>query len=165
MAPEVTDALDGAHSSREAAPVIDAVPSLFVYGTLQHPPVLRRLLGRVPSMVDATLGGHRAAPLAGRVYPGLVVDPTSRAPGRVLTDVHDDEVATLDVFEGPEYERVDVVVDVTGRPAPCQAWLLSGPSARLVEPGHWSFAGFLLDGVDSFLGGAEPGGVHPGSGS
>lgn len=38
--------------------MVHPVPSLFGYGTLQHPPVLHRLLGRVPEM------------LAGDVHPG-----------------------------------------------------------------------------------------------
>ena len=125
---------------------------LFVYGTLQHPPLLARLLGRVPRSVAAELTGHRAAPLTGRVYPGLVVDAAHTAPGRLLLDVSDEEVDLLDAFQGPEYERVGVMVRTSdGEEAPAEAWLLTGPSSRLAEPGAWSLERFLAEGVHHFL--------------
>ena len=141
------------------------MPVLFVYGTLQHPPVLLRLLGRVPEMLTAELPDHRAAPLEDRVYPGLVADPGARAHGRVLTDVDQRELATLDAFEGPEYDRIDVVAEVDGRPVPCQAWLLVGPSAQYAQRGTWSLERFVLEDAGAFLGGAVAGDVHPGAGS
>ena len=144
-----------------------AVPArsgLFVYGTLQHPPLLARLLGRVPPSVAAELVGHRAAPLTGRVYPGLVVDAAHTAPGRLLLDVTDEEVAVLDTFEGPEYERVGVVVRTSEGEVPAEAWLLTGPSSRLAEPGAWSLERFLAEGVHGFLDDSSAGASHPGAG-
>ena len=99
---------------------------LFVYGTLQHPPLLARLLGRVPTMTPARLPGHRAAPLTGRVYPGLVVDRAGEAGGRIF-DATEAEVTILDAFEGSEYRRTDVVASTDAGAVPCQAWLLEGP--------------------------------------
>lgn len=139
--------------------------SLFVYGTLQHPPLLARLLGRVPDAMPAELPDHRAAPLTGRVYPGLVRDDGAVAVGRLLVGLSADEVAALDVFEGPEYERVPVVARVEGREVPCEAWLLTGPSARLAAAGAWSFERFLADHAGDFLGGSSAGSAHPGAGS
>ena len=138
--------------------------SLFVYGTLRHPPLLARLLGRVPESAPAELAGHRAAPLAGRAYPGLVLDADQTAVGRLLLGVTDRELALLDAFEGPEYERVGVVVRTAGGEVRAEAWLLTGPSARLAEPGAWSFERFLAEDVDAFLGRSAAGEPHPGAG-
>lgn len=140
------------------------VTLLFVYGTLQHPPLLARLLGRVPEGRPATLAGHRAAPIDGRVYPGLVADEDASTSGRLL-DVTDEELAVLDAFEGHEYERVSVAVRVDGIEAPAEAWLLTGPSRRLVRTGHWSFERFLLTDVEPFLDRSAPGEAHPGAGA
>jgi gamma-glutamylcyclotransferase (GGCT)/AIG2-like uncharacterized protein YtfP len=137
------------------------VHTVFVYGTLQHPPLLHRLLGRVPASVPAELTGHRAAPLAGRAYPGLVRDEGGVAPGRLLVDLTDDDLVVLDAFEGPEYERIGVVATVDGADVPADAWLLTGPSRRLAEAGQWSLERFLAEDVESFLGRSVPGGHHP----
>jgi gamma-glutamylcyclotransferase (GGCT)/AIG2-like uncharacterized protein YtfP len=137
---------------------------LFVYGTLQHPPLLGRLIGRVPEMTPAELPRHRAAPLTGRVYPGLLRDDGATAAGRLLLDVADDEVAVLDAFEGPEYRRAAVVATTSGGDVPCEVWLLTGPSSRLALPGSWSFERFLADDVSAFLGGSVAGQPHPGAG-
>ena len=135
--------------------------TVFVYGTLQHPPLLHRLLGRVPASVPAELAGHRAAPLAGRPYPGLVRDDGHVARGRIIIDLSDDDLATLDAFEGPEYGRIGVVATVDGGDVPADAWLLIGPSRRLAAPGQWSLERFLAEDVDDFLGRSVPGRRHP----
>ena len=138
---------------------------LFVYGTLQHEPLLERLLGRVPASRPATLPAHRAAPLTGRAYPGLVVDEVAVAPGR-LVDVTAAEVAVLDRFEGDQYTRTPVVaVDDEGEAVACEAWLLTGASRRLVADGAWDLDRFLARDVDAFLDGSTAGGPHPGAGS
>lgn len=149
------------------------VPKLFVYGTLQHPPVIGALLGRVPEATAAMIDGYRAAPLRGRVFPGLVVDPASKAVGHVI-EVSDSEVDVLDRFEGEQYERVAVRATPTdGRGADANAgpttieagaWLLTGSSASLAESGVWSLKQFVLDGADSFVRGSTAGSAHPGAG-
>lgn len=137
---------------------------LFVYGTLQHRPLLQRLLGREPEPVAARLAGHRAAPLSGRAYPGLVVDGGSTAPGRLI-EVTEDEAAVLDHFEGPEYERTTLnVMTEDGTEVRCGVWLLTGSSRRLTRAGAWSLERFLAHDVDPFLGGSAAGDPHPGAG-
>lgn len=79
------------------------MPPLFVYGTLRFPAVLRELLGRVPAMTPARAEGWRVAALDGRVYPGLVPGPGS-ADGLLLHGLTPAERATLDAYEGPEYQ-------------------------------------------------------------
>ncbi len=140
------------------------MPVLFVYGTLQHEPLLERLLGRVPASRPARLPGHRAAPLVGRAYPGLVHDAHTVARGRVL-DVTSSEVSVLDRFEGTEYERVQVVALDDHGEVECEAWLLTGASRRLVADGAWDLERFLAHDVHDFLGGSRSGAPHPGAGS
>ena len=140
----------------------DGGTTLFVYGTLQHPPLLDRLLGRVPSLRPATLAGHRAARLAGRAYPGLVVEAAASAPGAVLA-VTRDELEVLDVFEGDQYERVVVTASTADGPVEAHAWRLRTRHADLALDDDWSLADFLAHDVAAFLGGSRRGGRHPGS--
>lgn len=109
------------------------MPTLFVYGTLQHPDLLRSLIGAHGALRPARLPGYRAAPLRGRVYPGLVPLPDAGAEGDLgagpdagpdagaaghLVDVDEAAVGILDAFEGDQYRRVAVdalELDTPGR--------------------------------------------------
>ncbi len=129
---------------------------LFVYGTLQHPPVLERLLGRVPSLVPAVVDGWQAVALRGRVYPGLVPAAGASAHGHVL-EVDDDELAVLDRFEGPQYERITV----TAGDADACAWRLRDEHLHLGLGRDWDLAGFVTEDAGAFLGASRPGDEHP----
>lgn len=138
--------------------------ALFVYGTLQHGPLLERLLGRAPDATPATLVGHRAAPLSGRAYPGLLDESGSLAEGLLIL-VTEAEASVLDRFEGAEYERRSVTVTVgSDELVPAEAWVLTGASRRLAGPGAWDLSRFLATDVDAFLDGSTSGDTHPGAG-
>lgn len=135
-----------------------AVHRLFVYGTLQHPPLLGHLLGRVPDLRPAVVSGWRAARLRGRVYPGLV--PGGWARGHVL-EVDATELEVLDAFEGPQYERVDVVATVDGEQLAALAWRLREEHTLLALADDWDLDRFVADDAHVFLGGSRRGEEHP----
>jgi Gamma-glutamyl cyclotransferase, AIG2-like len=78
--------------------------SLFTYGTLLFPEVLQALIGRVPQRQMTSAPGWRVAAVRDRVYPGLVAAPDSIAPGRLVTELTEDEWRLIDDFEGDRYE-------------------------------------------------------------
>lgn len=78
--------------------------SLFTYGTLLFPEVLRALIGRVPQSQAASVTGWRVAALKNRTYPGLVAAPDGIAHGRLLTGLSGHEWRLLDNFEDRKYE-------------------------------------------------------------
>jgi gamma-glutamylcyclotransferase (GGCT)/AIG2-like uncharacterized protein YtfP len=110
---------------------------LFVYGTLQFPPVLGAVIGRVPAMVPATLSGWRAAALPGRVYPGLVPAAGGRAVGQVLSALTAGDWARLDHFEGDAYDRRELPLDGGGR-----AWAYVWQDAAGAAAHDWDPARF-----------------------
>lgn len=117
---------------------------LFAYGSLQFPEVLRPLLGRVPDSTPAALPGWRAAPLAGRLYPGLVPDASATAPGLLLTGLTARERRLLDVFEGDEYLPRSLPL-AGGRPVWTYVW-----RGGDVLDGTWSAAGFRVRHLAEF---------------
>jgi gamma-glutamylcyclotransferase (GGCT)/AIG2-like uncharacterized protein YtfP len=135
------------------------VACVFAYGTLQHPPLLEQLLGRRPALRPATLLGWRAAPLRGRAYPGLLpgAGPTR---GHVL-EVAPAELAVLDRFEGPQYERIEVRVHVERELTAAWAWRLRGEHAHLAGDGEWDLDRFVARDAGTFLGGSRAGEEHP----
>lgn len=132
---------------------------LFVYGTLQHPRLLEHLLGRRPPLRPAVLPGWRAARLRGRVYPGLL--PGGGPAAGHLVEVEDRELDVLDRFEGPQYERVAVVVECGGDPVEVWAWRLREEHVALADDADWDLAAFVARDADVFLGGSRPGEEHP----
>lgn len=114
-------------------------PELFVYGTLVLDDVIRTLIDRVPASQDTSAPGWRAARLSGLPYPGLIADHEGEAPGRVYTDLSEDEWAVLDAFEDPRYVVRPVKLH-QGRRALAYVW----PGEALAQ----SWAVNSLDGDD-----------------
>lgn len=133
---------------------------LFVYGTLRHPPLIEGLVGRAVSPTPATLAGHRAAPMRGRAYPGLVVDAGAETVG-ALVEVDDHGLAVLDHFEGDEYTRTAVTVTTADGRVDAEAYLLTGPTIALAGAGSWSFDEFVGGEADRWVHVAQPGTHHP----
>jgi len=84
---------------------------LFVYGTLKQEALLRRLLGKVPPAVDASLDHYRRYRLRGRPYPGIRYRRHDRVDGRLLSGLSLAQLRILDRYEGGEYRRTRVRVN------------------------------------------------------
>ncbi len=140
---------------------VPVVHVLFAYGTLQHPPLLERLLGRRPPTRPAVLRGWRAARLRARAYPGLVACDRATTRG-VVIEVDDRELAVLDAFEGSLYRRAKVRPRVAGDPVEAEAWVLLPGGPELVLDEDWSLERFLAHDAEGFVAGSVAGRHHPG---
>ena len=151
--------------------------SVFVYGTLTSPQVVRILLGRnVPAMIPARLDGHSRHPVINRVYPGMLKSPaadgkTCFVNGCILADVTPKELELLDWFEADEYERQIVQVhtlpvgdddnknnDVAGITNPVGAIISaetyiwkSHLADKLKREEDWSYENFVEKHLESYL--------------
>jgi gamma-glutamylcyclotransferase (GGCT)/AIG2-like uncharacterized protein YtfP len=99
---------------------------LFAYGTLQDPDVLGAVLGRpveVTRLSQAQALGFAVVTYPGRVYPALVTSPGATALGTLVDRLSADDFAVLDAFEGEEYRRATITINVTGSPIPAFAYL------------------------------------------
>jgi gamma-glutamylcyclotransferase (GGCT)/AIG2-like uncharacterized protein YtfP len=99
---------------------------LFVYGTLQDADILSAVLGRPTDMTSlrpATAPGYRAVAYPGRVYPALVAAAADNAPGLLLEDLSEADIALLDAFEGEEYGRQTIAVNAGGALHKADAYL------------------------------------------
>lgn len=99
---------------------------LFVYGTLQDRDILGAVLGRIVDPVrlrPATAPGFRAVTYPGRVYPALAPHPGDAAPGLVIDGLDQLDFRVLDAFEGAEYRRARITVQVDGVQCPADAYL------------------------------------------
>lgn len=112
---------EGGASAAQGADVL-----VFAYGTLLDERVQRRIIGRpVPSLPDTLVGYSKAAlRLRHGVYAIAVPDDAGRIEGGVL-HVTPRELELMDLYEGPQYERVQVEL-ASGK----KAWVYRVPERR-----------------------------------
>ncbi|HEV2439408.1 MAG TPA: gamma-glutamylcyclotransferase family protein [bacterium] len=103
---------------------------IFVYGTLQDERLVERLLGRRPPWQPAVLEGYCRMLDASIGYP--VVHPLAGASvdGRLLEAIDPAALAALDAYEGGDYRRVTVRVQISdGRTVDAYAYVPVRPPA------------------------------------
>ncbi len=126
----------------------------FTYGSLMWADIMARVCGREFASEPAALAGHARHPVRGEDYPGLRPAPGGLVPGRLYRDVDAAAWARLDAFEGPEYERVDVVVALAdGGTLPAQVYRFRTEFAQRLLPGDWDVAAFEREGRARFVAG------------
>lgn len=123
----------------------DQGESLFVYGSLQFPDVLRVLLGRVPPLVAATVEGWHVTALPDVVYPGLLPGggPTK---GFVLVDLSREDWKIVDAFEDPIYDLTPLDMADGGT-----AWAYTCPLASASPSGPWDPREFAERHLSAYL--------------
>lgn len=115
------------------------------------PAVWAGVVGRAASSAPATLPGYAALALRDEPYPGLVPRPGVETPGRLYRDLDEDAWEALDAFEGPEYERWQVVVRVGETPVAAQAYLLCPHARERLSTELWDAAAFASRNLDEFV--------------
>jgi hypothetical protein len=118
-----------------------AVPTLFAYGTLREPLLLQGVLGHSLdglALRPAMAPGFRTVFYPGRIYPALVEAAGETAEGVAVDGLSAADLQVLDLFEGNEYGRRAIALDVGGRAVVAEFyWPVAaiGPDATA-----WSFA-------------------------
>jgi gamma-glutamylcyclotransferase (GGCT)/AIG2-like uncharacterized protein YtfP len=99
--------------------------TLFAYGTLRFPELIRHLIGRVPDQADAVLNGYVRFRIRHADYPGIFARPGSQVDGTVFSGITPEEWRTLDEYESDLYLRQPVTVMLTnGSRRQAQAYVL-----------------------------------------
>ena len=105
----------------------------FFYGTLCHPPLLERVLGRSVELHPARLPDHAVHWAAGHSFPMILARPGAVAEGRLVRGLSATDVARLDFYEGGfAYHAHDVRVGTEGEMVTARVFL---PDPGLLEPG------------------------------
>ena len=126
--------------------------SVFAYGTLLFPEVMRRVIGRNPPSQQATLEGFARFLIRGESFPGIVGDPASRTHGLLFAGVRPNELASLDAYEGDLYVRRQVSVALQGGGAADAVVYVVAPSLRdQVSELSWDPERFAAEGLQAFI--------------
>ncbi len=120
--------------------------NVFAYGTLMLPEIMRALLGRVPQGEAVQLTGYARHPILGEPYPGVIAAQDSVVYGILWRDIAATEIALLDAWEGPYYERRRIVVQprssASGPAIEAFAWVVPDERAAVLGEGEWAETDF-----------------------
>jgi gamma-glutamylcyclotransferase (GGCT)/AIG2-like uncharacterized protein YtfP len=101
--------------------------ALFCYGTLEFPPIMRAVAGRLFPALPARLHGYRRLGVKGEVYPGIVAAVGAAVTGTLYDGLAPADLRVLDAYEDGIYRRRLLRVrDAAGRLR--AAWVYIVPS-------------------------------------
>ncbi|HVL58850.1 MAG TPA: gamma-glutamylcyclotransferase family protein [Burkholderiaceae bacterium] len=127
-----------------------ATRCVFTYGSLMYDAVWEHVVGGRYRRSAAVLDGWRRLRVLDEAYPALVPGAGGRVGGVLYHDVEPQDLQRLDAFEGPEYDRVEVTVQLDdGRRCAAQVyrWIARD---RLI-PLEWDPEWFEREGMAPFL--------------
>ncbi|AWB32545.1 gamma-glutamylcyclotransferase family protein [Orrella marina] len=124
--------------------------NVFAYGSLMFPGVMQDLLGHPVQGHAVTLAGWSRHALSFRVYPGAVpAMSTSQIEGVVWQDLSDEDLRILDGFEGDEYLRCQVSLELPAGDT-VKAWIYQWKDISLLL-GNWDVQRFAANELETFV--------------
>lgn len=116
----------------------------FFFGTLRHLPLLEVVLGRAPRGCEAVLHDHAVHWVRDQPFPMLVPRPGAMAPGLLVSDLTEDEVARLDYYEGG-FDYATRPMQVSTPEGARLAMVYFTPEARWPQGALWSLEDWARD--------------------
>jgi len=125
---------------------------LFVYGTLEIPQVVKKLLGTVPIAQPAILQDYARFLLINRDYPGIVRQTGQQVEGILYRGVTPKHLRILDRYEDDIYQRCTVKL-ITEESNTEQAWAYVIPDRykHLLTQAPWNKNQFVKLHLKRFL--------------
>lgn len=125
---------------------------LFTYGSLMCPEIMERVSGLRLISRPAILPEYQRSRLHNLEYPGIFPSRPASVDGILYLDVPPVALQRLDDFEGDQYRRQEVVVNLDDdRRITAMTYVLEIASQTLVTGEPWDFALFLTSGKEHFL--------------
>ncbi|HEX4842300.1 MAG TPA: gamma-glutamylcyclotransferase family protein [Limnobacter sp.] len=122
---------------------------VFVYGSLMYLPVWGQVVQGTYACKNATLLGHARYAVPGETYPATVAQKNGQVNGLLWMHVNMQDMARLDAFEGPEYQRQTVTVHADGVALEAQTYIWRAP--ELLDGALWEVSKFEAEGLLLFL--------------
>ena len=126
--------------------------NLFVYGTLMVPRLMRAITGCRFSHACAILKGYARYGVRNAIYPGLIPEQAASTTGLVYSDMDARSGRLLDAFEGGEYRRQEVTVEVAGAGVVLAETYVFKPAFRhLLSDADWDLEEFRNIHIETYL--------------
>lgn len=116
------------------------------------PQIMERVCGLHAISRSATLHHFRRSRLHHLDYPGIFTHKNASVPGLLYLDLPTPALRRLDDFEGDQYVRQEVDVELDdGHYLSAMTFVLQPHCQTLVTGEEWDFAAFLHSAKDRFL--------------
>ncbi len=117
-------------------------PRVFVYGTLMVPEIVRAVLAESFVGKAARLPGYARYRMRGVVYPGVVAAAESEVIGLLYEPVSAQHWRLLDAYEGEQYQRRVVQVQVGEAVVQAGCYVVAPESFSLLTESPWDLEEF-----------------------
>jgi gamma-glutamylcyclotransferase (GGCT)/AIG2-like uncharacterized protein YtfP len=118
--------------------------NLFVYGTLLSNKIWKSIVNREYSSDSAVLKGYARKKVKGKNYPGLIEQDGSVVEGKIYYDISEEDFRKLDAYEGEEYARTKVSVQLSsGKSIESFTYLFKKEYFGKLTKSEWALTGFL----------------------
>ncbi|KAI8904934.1 hypothetical protein DFJ77DRAFT_479824 [Powellomyces hirtus] len=134
----------------KAKPTDGGPRPIFCYGTLMHPVIYLKVVGKseMPKREAAILKRFRRRKVLHQAYPAIASGDADDQVEGYLVHVQAEDIALLDLFESDDYERITVTVHLcsstesdASQEADVYVWRKS--KSRLSENEDWSYEKFV----------------------
>lgn len=126
---------------------------LFIYGTLCDREVSEAVLGRsilVQDMIPCHAPDFAVYKVADVAYPCLLAQKGAQAEGFLLTGLSEEDIAKLDLFEGPNYTRTPLAITGDDLALVSHSEYYK-PHEALQTDGPWDFSKWQREEKAAFL--------------
>ena len=118
--------------------------NLFVYGTLLSNKIWKSIVNREYSSDSAVLKVYARKKVKGKNYPGLIEQDGSVVEGKIYYDISEEDFRKLDAYEGEEYARTKVSVQLSsGKSIESFTYLFKKEYFGKLTKSEWALTGFL----------------------
>jgi len=126
--------------------------NLFVYGTLEIPQVVKKLLGTVPNAESVILRDYARYMLVNRSYPGIIKQQGSEVNGVLYSGISAKYLKILDRYEDKFYQRRIVRVEnIQGNAKRAWAYIIPHHHKYELSDDPWDRAKFIQQHLKRFL--------------
>jgi gamma-glutamylcyclotransferase (GGCT)/AIG2-like uncharacterized protein YtfP len=127
--------------------------SLFAYGTLQIPEVMRAVAGADFPAQPAWLEGYARYALAGLAYPGLRAERGARTSGVLYSAIGAEALRRLDAFEDGFYRRETLRVALAAGITAAEVYVVPPEHYGLLVRQPWDLEEFRKTALPQFMAG------------
>lgn len=124
----------------------------FAYGSLMCEDIMSGVCGHTGAGEPAILAGFARHPVRDEHYPGILPRSGAVVRGVLYRNVAPDALTQLDTFEGAQYYRTHVRVQLAdGQEISADTYVFKPEYAHLLVPGDWNFEQFISVGKRHFI--------------
>ncbi|BBP43619.1 gamma-glutamylcyclotransferase family protein [Thiosulfativibrio zosterae] len=127
---------------------------IFTYGSLMYDPVWQSLVTQNYAFQTGLVRGFTRKSVVQQTYPALIpsAHTASCVSGKVYLNVSAEDCIKLDAFEGEEYDRISLKVELeTGGQILADTYVFKPEFYHRVDKSDWSVAEFEKQGLNQFL--------------